>query len=213
MRQPATPDSPWVLFFNGNSAQMLREGQQVLDALCAQQGWGGAVWAYRGFDSSGGTPDPATLEDDGFKAYSALLAELKIQPDAVHLVGFSLGTSIAAAVAARASGNPPASLTLLAPMTRLYLGERTQLRLHRYETAKWLGRITSPTLVIHGAQDATLGVENGRAVAQALGPRAQLLELPGLGHYELPMSPAAQDATRTFISQHATRKGAPQATP
>lgn len=203
LREPATPGAPWVVFFNGNSSQVLSEGQQVLDALCAEHGWGGAVWAYRSFDSSGGAPDPATLEDDGFKAWSALLAEQKIQPGNVHVVGFSLGTGIATAVVARAGANPPASLTLLAPMTLLYLGGRTQPWLHRYETSKWLDGIKTPVLVIHGQNDATLGVGNGRAVAQALGERAKLLELPGLGHYELPMAPAAQQAMREFISQHA----------
>jgi uncharacterized protein len=202
LRAPARPDAPWVVFFNGNSANMLREGQQMLDALCAERGWGGVVWAYRGYDSSGGAPDPAAAEADAFKAWSALLAEQKLQPSAVHLVGFSMGTGIAAAVAAQAHQQPPASLTLLAPMTAIHLGERTQLRLHRYETSKWLGAIASPVLVIHGTQDATLGVEHGRAVAQALGSRAQLLELPGAGHYELTMLPAVQEAMRDFIQQH-----------
>jgi pimeloyl-ACP methyl ester carboxylesterase len=169
LREPATPAGPWVIFFSGNSAHLLSEGQQVLETLCAERGWGGAVWAYRGYDSSGGTPDPATLEGDGFKAYCALLAERQIPPAAVHLVGFSLGTAFATAVAARAHQDPPASLTLLAPMTQLYVGERTQLRLHRYATLKWLRAIANPTLVIHGTSDTTLGVENGRAVVKALG--------------------------------------------
>ena len=202
LREPATSAGPWVLFFNGNSAEMLDEGQHMLDALCADRGWGGVVWAYRGYDFSGGTPEPAVLDDDGFKVYSELLAGQKIRPDAVHVVGFSLGTSIAAAVAARASANPPASLTLLAPMTSLYLGERTQLSLHRYETSKWLARIASPTLVIHGERDVTLPVENGRAVAHAMGSRATLLELPELGHHDVLVAPAVQEAVRVFISQH-----------
>lgn len=202
LRAPATPAGPWVLFFNGNSEHMLREGQEILDALCAERGWGGIVWAYRGFDSSGGQPDPAALAEDGFKVYTALLQEQKIQPNAVHLIGFSLGTSIAAAVAAQAGQHPPASLTLLAPLTTIYLGESTQLRLHRYETSRWLAAIESPVLVIHGVNDTTLPIENGRAVAQALGARAQLLEVAERGHHDLAMSAAAQNAMRTFITQH-----------
>jgi pimeloyl-ACP methyl ester carboxylesterase len=213
MREPAAPGGAWVMFFNGNSAQMLREGQQMLDQLCAERGWGGVVWAYRGYDSSGGRPDPATLEDDGFSAYLALLEQKRIQPDSVHLVGFSLGTDIAAAVAARAASSPPASLTLLAPMTSLYLGERTQLRLHRYETSQWLGKIASPALVIHGANDATLPIENGKAVAASLGSGAKFLELPDLGHYELPLAPSAQRAMRDFIAGHITSIGPPPAAP
>jgi pimeloyl-ACP methyl ester carboxylesterase len=203
LREPATPAGPWILFFGGNSAQLLREGQEALEVLCAGPGWGAALWAYRGFDSSGGTPGPAALVDDGFKAWSALLAERKLEPGTVHLAGFSLGTCIASAVAARALRNPPASLTLLAPMTRLFVGERTQLLLHRYETLEWLAGITSPVLVIHGARDAALNVENGRAVAKALGSRATLLEPPELGHHDLLMSSAAQNAMRAFIGQHA----------
>jgi hypothetical protein len=202
LREPATQAGPWVMFFSGNSADVLREGQQFIDALCAERGWGGVVWAYRGYDSSGGTPDGTALAADGFKAYSALLTERKASPGAVHLVGFSMGTSMAAAVAARASSQPPASLTLLAPMTKLYHGDRTQLRLHRYETLKWLPLISSPVLVVHGLQDVTLPIENGRAVAAALGPRATLVELPGVGHYELPLSPGAQQAIRGFIAAH-----------
>ena len=87
-------------------------------------------------------------------------------------------------------------------MTSLYLGERTQLSLHRYETSKWLARIASPTLVIHGERDVTLPVENGRAVAHAMGSRATLLELPELGHHDVLVAPAVQEAVRVFISQH-----------
>ncbi len=203
LREPATPAGPWILFFSGNSPHLLAESQQVIDAICAERGWGGVVWAYRGFDSSGGAPDPQALAADGFKSYLQLLSEHHIKPDAVHVVGYSLGTSIATAVVAQAYQDPPASLTLLAPMTTLYIGARSQLRLHRYETTRWLGKVASPTLVIHGRLDGTLSVENGRAVAQALGSRASLLELPELGHLELPMSPAAQQAMHAFISRHA----------
>ena len=202
LREPATPAGPWILFFNGDSANTLRIGQRLLDALCTERGWGGVVWTYRGFDSSGGTPNPAALEADAIKVYSDLLIEQKIQPNQVHLVGFSLGTSIAAAVAAQAHQMPPATLTLLAPMTVVYLGERTQVRLHRYETLKWLDGIASPTLVVHGTSDTTLKVEYGRAVAKSLGSRATLLEMPGLGHEELLVSPVVQAAIRAFIANH-----------
>ena len=212
-RDPATAGGPWILFFAGNDQRMLSQSQLILDGLCAERGWGGSVWAYRGFDSSGGTPDPAALTADGIAEYLALLTEERIQPSAVHLVGFSLGTSIAAAVAAQAHKEPPATLTLLAPMTVLYMGGRTQLRLHRYETSKWLARIASPTLVLHGTRDTVLNVENGRTVAQTLESRATFLELPELGHLDLPTSQAAQAAVRAFISQHAVRSHSAQVHP
>jgi pimeloyl-ACP methyl ester carboxylesterase len=208
VREPSTPGAPVVLFFSGNSSHLLAEGQQMLEALCAPQGWGGVVWAYRGYDSSAGRPSPEVLADDGFKAYVDLVRRQGVHPGSVHVVGFSLGTSIASAVAARAAANPPASLTLLAPMTSLYLGGKARLRLHRYETLRWLPAIQSPTLVVHGRRDATLGVKNGREVARILGSRSTFIEVPDAGHYELPLSQAAQDAMRTFIREHASAASA-----
>jgi pimeloyl-ACP methyl ester carboxylesterase len=205
LRDPDTPGGPWILYFGGNSAAVLREGQQILDALCAGQGWGAALWAYRGFDCSGGKPSPAALLDDGLVSYRALLAECGGRPNAVHVIGFSLGTSIASAVAARARPGPPASLLLLAPLTRIHVGGRMRPWLHAYETIRWLAGIASPVLVIHGVEDTALSVAGARTVAAALGSRAQLLELPGIGHVDLPRSAAAQQAIRTFILQHARR--------
>jgi len=208
VREPLSGAGTWVMLFGGNTPHMLAEGQQVLDGICAEHGWGGVVWAYRGFDSSGGAPDPATLEADALKTYSKLLDELKIEAGAVHVVGFSLGSSLATAVAARAPTRP-ASLTLLAPMTVLYMGQPAQWRLHRYETIKWLPYISSPTLVVHGRSDTVLGIDDARSVASALGNRARLVELVGLGHDETPLSPAAQAITREFIEGHPAADLAP----
>jgi pimeloyl-ACP methyl ester carboxylesterase len=205
LRDPAVPAGPWILYFGGNSAQALMEGQQMLEALCAGPGWGAAVWAYRGFDSSGGKPHPAALLDDGLAAFRAVVAECGAAPQGVHVIGFSLGTSIAAAVAARARAAPPASLVLLAPLTRIYVGGRLQPRLHAYETTRWLAGIASPVLVVHGVEDTALSVAGARTVAGAVRPRAELLELPGIGHADLPLSAAAQHAMRTFILRHSLR--------
>ena len=56
------------------------------------------MWAYRGYDGSSGVPDPTTLVDDAVDAYSELVREQHVAPDRVHLVGFSLGTAVAAAL-------------------------------------------------------------------------------------------------------------------
>ena len=42
-------------------------------------------------------------------------------------------------------------------------------------------QIRVPTLVIHGADDVLVPVENGRLVAEAV-PGARLLEFEGMGH-------------------------------
>lgn len=53
----------------------------------------------------------------------------------------------------------------------------------------WTGRfreISCPVLVIHGAEDPILPIENGRAIADGI-PGASLTVLAGTGH-EIPLS-------------------------
>lgn len=51
-----------------------------------------------------------------------------------------------------------------------------------------LARVTAPTLVVHGTNDLALGVEHGRATADAI-PGAKLLLVDGMGHIPRPEPP------------------------
>ena len=202
VRPAAQAGAPFLLFFNGNSGQLLSEGQQLLDLICKDSSWGRALWAYRGFDGSSGQPNPKVLEDDALHVYQMLLEQEKLEPRSVHVVAFSLGTSIATALVSRARDRAPASLTLLAPLTVIDLGERFQLRKDRYETLKYLSSIVSPTLVVHGAKDETLPISGGRLVAERLGARGRFVEMPRDGHFELLDSEPVAELVRKFVSEH-----------
>jgi pimeloyl-ACP methyl ester carboxylesterase len=62
-----------------------------------------------------------------------------------------------------------------------------------------LKRVTTPTLVIHGADDPLVPVEGGRDTAAHI-PGAKLLEIPGMGH-DLPLELVGQIADA--IAAHA----------
>ena len=64
VRRPKAPDAPWVLFYQGNDAQMLKVGQAFLSRLGATRDWGLAIFAYRGYDSSDGVPRLPALAAD-----------------------------------------------------------------------------------------------------------------------------------------------------
>lgn len=51
----------------------------------------------------------------------------------------------------------------------------------QHDTQGRLGRIETPTLVVHGTEDQVLGVANGRQIA-ALIPGSRIEELDGIGH-------------------------------
>jgi pimeloyl-ACP methyl ester carboxylesterase len=49
------------------------------------------------------------------------------------------------------------------------------------DRTSWLSKISVPTLVVHGAEDALVNVDGGRATAATI-PDAELLVVDGMGH-------------------------------
>jgi alpha-beta hydrolase superfamily lysophospholipase len=209
VRRPKAPDAPWVLFYQGNDAQMLKVGQAFLSRLSATRDWGLAIFAYRGYDSSDGVPRLTALAADAPQILAQLCTTEQVDRGRVHLIGFSIGGHIAVramASAARLSPKPP-SLTLLASVDEITMVPRSFY--HKfdpgddYRTSPLLADIPAPVLVVQGTKDeALLGPGQGRAIAAALGPRARYLELEGVGHVELMENEPALAAVREFIEAH-----------
>ncbi len=79
-----------------------------------------------------------------------------------------------------------------------------------HDTRARLGRISAPTLVLHGAEDALTPVANARQLAQAI-PDASLVVLPGAGHGYLLERP--DEAHRAFDSWLGSRSPVPAGPP
>lgn len=209
VRRPKAPDAPWVLFYQGNDAQMLKVGQAFLSRLGATRDWGLAIFAYRGYDSSDGVPRLPALAADAPEILAQLCATEQVDRGRVHLIGFSIGGHIAVramASAARLSPKPP-SLTLLASVDDIVMVPRSFYYKFDpgddFRTSPLLADIPGPVLVVQGTKDEALqGPSQGRAIAAALGPRARYLELEGVGHVELMENEPALAAVRDFIEAH-----------
>jgi len=209
VRRPQAADAPWVLFYQGNDAEMLRVGQAFLSGLAADRDWGLAIFAYRGYDSSVGEPHLPDLAADAPEIITQLCASEHLERSKVHVVGFSIGGHIAVramAVAARTEPRP-ASLTLLAPVNDIVMVPRSFYeRLDpgdEFQTAPFLDAVSAPVLVIQGTADEALGgPEQGHAIAIKLGSRARYVELQGVGHIALLSSEKVFAITRDFITEH-----------
>ena len=209
IRRPRAVDAPWVLFYQGNDAHLLRVGQAFLAGLAADRDWGLAIFAYRGYDSSAGAPHIADLAADAAEIIAQLCSAEHVERSRVHVVGFSIGGCLAVrAMAAVARLQPkPASLTLLAPINDIVMVPRSFFeRLDPgddFQTEPFLDAIPAPVLVVQGtADEALLGPEQGRAIAAKLGARAHYVELPGVGHIALLSSETVFTTVREFISEH-----------
>jgi pimeloyl-ACP methyl ester carboxylesterase len=75
-----------------------------------------------------------------------------------------------------------------------------------------LGEIASPTLVVHGEEDAMVAPENARLLADAI-PGAELLMLPDAGHLYPTDAPEADRAVARFLSERSSRDPSAPARP
>ena len=209
VRRPKAPNAPWVLFYQGNDAAMLRVGQEFLKRVAAERDWGLAIFAYRGYDSSQGVPRLDDLAADAPEILNQLCVTEKVERSRVHIAGFSIGGHLAvrAMVGALRVQPRPASLSLLASVDDIVMFRRSfYAKLDPgddYQTRPLLARVPAPVLVIQGTADEALhGPEQGRAISKALGERAKYLELPGIGHTALLSNDAATSAVREFVASH-----------
>lgn len=209
VRRPQAAEAPWLLFYQGNDADMLKVGQAFLSRLSEERDWGLAIYAYRGYDSSDGVPRLPALAADAPQILEQLCATEHVDRGRVHVIGFSIGGHLAVRAMASAAQQRPAprSLTLLAAVEDITMVPRSfYYKLDPgddYHTAPFLAEIPSPVLVVQGTRDeALLGPEQGRKIAETLGPRAKYLELAGVGHVELMANPPALSAVREFIEAH-----------
>src|SRR4051794_7537888 len=67
-----------------------------------------------------------------------------------------------------------------------------------HDTSARVGKITAPTLVVHGKEDRMVPPANGRALANAI-PGARLLELDDAAHLYTTDEPAADEAVLEFL--------------
>ena len=209
VRRPPDVDAPWILFYPGNDADQLKSGQTFLSRLGDDQKWGLAVFAYRGYDSSPGDPVLSDLTDDASDVLTHLCQSEHTVPERVHIVGFSIGGHLAVRVtgATTRSGHPPASLSLLASVDDIEMVRRSLwMKLDPgddYQTRPFLRDVRPPVLVLQGDADVALaGPGQGRAIAAALGERAQYVELAGAGHLDMMEADPAIARIRAFISAH-----------
>jgi uncharacterized protein len=182
----APPGAPTVVHFHGNG-QTLRSLVSTGQAL-RKRGLGAVLVEYRGYGTSAGKPTEEGLYQDAEAVLDAIAAE-GTGRERVVLWGTSLGTGVAAEMAARGRG---VRLVLVTPFTSIprLAGRFAPFRpaslivTDRFDTLSKAPRITVPTLVVHGDADEVVPYDMGVAVARAIAG-ARLVTVPGGHHNDL----------------------------
>lgn len=180
----AKPGQPTLLYFHGNAGSLVDRAERMRRSL--DRGRGMMIMTWRGYGGSTGSPSEAANVADAMLAYDTLVAR-GVAPDDIILYGESLGSGVAVQVAAQ---RKVAGIILDAPYTsivdvaaRIYpwLPVRPFMW-DRYETIGHVRAVTAPLLVVHGARDALIPVEMGRAVFAAANEPKSLAIIPNGGH-------------------------------
>jgi uncharacterized protein len=184
-----------VVVFHGNGETM--DGRVDLAEGLHALGLGVVLAEFRGYGlaRSAGPPDEAGLYRDA----TAILDELEHQgigPQRIALLGISLGTGVAAEMAARGRG---AALILVSPYTSIPAMAEAVLPFlpagwlcpDKFDTLAKAIRLRLPTLVIHGDSDEVVPFVMGQQVAASIAG-AKLRIVRGGHHNDLFLNARAE---------------------
>lgn len=145
---------------------------------------------YRGYGQSKGKPSEAGLYRDAATAYEYLINAKRIDPKTIISFGQSLGTAVAAHLAAQQQVGavileaPFPSAARLAKLIFRFLPGLSFLVRGQFDTQARVQEIHTPIFIVHCRQDPVLPFTLGQEVYLASNPPKTLLEINGLCHEE-----------------------------
>lgn len=174
---------PLVIVYGG----VRREISDLVRLAHAPGRWGWLLVNYRGFGLSGGEPTERAVLDDAKRVYDWAAARPDVDAASIVLLGRSLGSYVAVAVAAARRAR---AAILATPFdSAVALGEKRFPLLpvrwfvgHRFDPAALAPRVSVPALFVLAEKDEVTPVENGLALAKKWGGLKELVTLPGATH-------------------------------
>jgi uncharacterized protein len=211
--QPPDPPIAAVLIFHGIGEQLTY--WQSVQTLLAQYGIASLVFHYSGYGKSPGTISPNNLHRNAHAAYAALL-EIVPTNTPIFMLGFSMGTAVAANAASHLS--PPAQGLILCegfPTLReaatCIASSSLLARLlpDIWRTVDTVQTLTQPLLIVHSDTDDLFPADFAyRIYRSAISQQTHSVELfiaNGFSHNEPYQNPrlAYWQPILDFISRHA----------
>jgi pimeloyl-ACP methyl ester carboxylesterase len=147
--------------------------------------------SYRGYGKSDGTfPTEGHIYSDAQAAWTYLVEQKGIDPEAIFIYGHSLGGAVAIQLALNnpAAGGliVEAAFTSIADMARRIPKYRIfpiDLIVHeRFDSIEKVGQLQIPVLYIHGTDDKLVPSEMSRELYKRTASSKQLKLIPGGGH-------------------------------
>ena len=185
-------DAPLLIAFHGNADLAVWQIDWA-EEVVRRTGWRVMLAEYRGYNGLPGLPTYTGVQMDARAAWRYAQQKLGAVPGRVALFGHSLGSAVAAELAAEIH---PAVLILQSPFTsardmaRIVVAPpivafwRWISRVH-YDTGALVAVLDVPVHVSHGTRDFVIPHRMGQAVHQMAKRPGQLLMVPGAGHNDV----------------------------
>jgi uncharacterized protein len=193
---------PLVIVFGG----VRRETSWLIDRGNKPQRWGWMFMNYRGYGLSGGEPSERILLEDATLIYDYAAARPDVDPSNMVLLGRSLGTYFAVALAKR---RPVRGVILATPFDSFaalgaehYPWLPVGLLLNgRYDAVALAPAIRAPALFILAEHDDITPMENGASLARAWGGPQRTVTLTGARHYGIERRTEFWNAVGEFLRE------------
>jgi len=197
-------NATWI-WFHGNAGNI---GHRVdeLAIFRYRIGVNMFIFDYQGYGRSQGEPTEQGTYRDARAALEYVVARPAVDPQKIVYFGRSLGAAVAVELATE---EPPAGVVLISPFASLEeMGRLAFPHLPvgwilkgRYDSMSRISRIHTPLLIIHGDQDQTVPVGQGRALYLAANEPKSFRLLPIAGHNDTYLNggSAYWDALEGFV--------------
>lgn len=179
--------APVVIYFGGNAEEV----SWTLSDRRWPRDWTIIGLNYRGYGASEGKPGQLALQSDALAVYDAVALRDDVDRARIVVFGRSLGTAIAAHVAAERSGvaaavlvSPYDSMTAIGKLHYPWLPVSLLLK-HRFEAASDAARCRAPMLAIVGESDSIIPPARSRALYDAWAGPKRWLSIPEAGHNDV----------------------------
>jgi fermentation-respiration switch protein FrsA (DUF1100 family) len=170
------------------------------------------IFDYRGYGHSEGRPNEAGCIADGNAAQHWLADKARIKPSDVVLMGRSLGSAVAVALAAENGAraliieNAFPTMPDVAAVHYPWLPVRWIMS-NRYDNLSRIRKYSGPLLQSHGTKDQLIPISLARRLYDASPSRLkQWLEFAGLGHNSA-MPRRYYDALTAFLEENVDTNG------
>jgi fermentation-respiration switch protein FrsA (DUF1100 family) len=195
-----------VIVFNGNAGN--RSDRAPLARRLSDAGFQVCLFDYRGYGGNKGSPSEAGLLRDAHAVGSAVARRPDVDASRIVLLGESLGTGVAVALAAEVQ---PMAVVLRSPFTSIadvaarhywFLPVR-QLLWDRYDSLSRIGALTCPVAIVAGDRDGVVPFGSSQQLHDAVHSRKIFLTVHGADHndFELCAGGRVVDAVRWAVEQ------------